>query len=235
MKKLILLFISLLALGAIFQACNDPKTYAEMLEEERDGVNDFIKKNNIEVISVEEFERDTITKCEDGYPVKYPGKNQYVAFSNGVYMQIVQRYGTPRAETDPYPSLEAAAPFENGNLILVRFTETDVLAGNITTVSNVNNPYPFLNNYPTGFRYTIAGTSIYGQFIKEPGLDSEYYWDLTIGGRYGTSVPAGWLMALQYVKDGAHIRLIVPSKSGHSFAQQKVYPFFYDIHRLSIY
>ena len=49
MKKLILLFISLLALGAFFQACDDTKTYAEMLEEERDGVNDFIKKNNIEV------------------------------------------------------------------------------------------------------------------------------------------------------------------------------------------
>lgn len=35
MKKLILLFISLLALGAFFQACDDTKTYAEMLEEER--------------------------------------------------------------------------------------------------------------------------------------------------------------------------------------------------------
>ena len=71
MKKLILLFISLLALGAFFQACDDTKTYAEMLEEERDGVNDFIKKNNIEVITVEEFEKDTITECEDGYPVSY--------------------------------------------------------------------------------------------------------------------------------------------------------------------
>ena len=53
MKKLILLFISLLALGAFFQACDDTKTYAEMLEEERDGVNDFIKKNNIEITARE--------------------------------------------------------------------------------------------------------------------------------------------------------------------------------------
>ena len=44
MKKLILLFISLLAVGAAFQSCDNTKTYAEMLEEERDGVNDFINK-----------------------------------------------------------------------------------------------------------------------------------------------------------------------------------------------
>ena len=234
MKKLILLFISLLALGAFFQACDDTKTYAEMLEEERDGVNDFIKKNNIEVITVEEFEKDTITECE--YPVQYPGRNQYVAFSNGIYMQIVQRYGTPRAASEPYPNLEAALPFETGNLILTRFKEVDILTGEPTSVSNVDNQYyPPMNNYPTGFRYTIDGTSIYGQFIQEPGLDSEYYWDVTIGGQYGTSVPAGWLMALQYIKDGAHVRLIVPSKSGHSYAQQKVFPYFYDIYRFSIY
>ena len=47
MKKLILLFISLLAVGAAFQSCDNTKTYAEMLEEERDGVNDFINKYNI--------------------------------------------------------------------------------------------------------------------------------------------------------------------------------------------
>ena len=221
---------------SLFQACDDTKTYAEMLEEERDGVNDFIKKNNIEVITVEEFEKDTITECEDGYPVQYPGKNQYVAFSNGIYMQVVQRYGTPRAASEPYPNLEAALPFETGNLILTRFKEVDILTGEPTSVSNVDNQYyPPMNNYPTGFRYTIDGTSIYGQFIQEPGLDSEYYWDVTIGGQYGTSVPAGWLMALQYIKDGAHVRLIVPSKSGHSYAQQKVYPYFYDIYRFSIY
>ena len=31
---------------------------------------------------------------------------------------------------------------------------------------------------------------------------------------YGTSVPAGWLVALKYVRDRAHVKLIVPSKMG---------------------
>ena len=210
MKKLILLFISLLAVGAAFQSCDNTKTYAEMLEEERDGVNDFINKYNIQVISESEFLVDTITKCEPDYP----GYNQYVGFSNGVYMQIVKRFGTPRASSVPYPNLESALPFENNNLILVRFIEKDILTDSITLASNVDNPYlDALNIYPAGFRYTVSGTTIYGQFVQEP---------------------AGWLMALQYVKDGAHVKLIVPSKSGHSIAQQKVYPYFYDIRELSI-
>ena len=222
MKKLILLFISLLAVGAAFQSCDNTKTYAEMLEEERDGVNDFINKYNIQVISESEFLVDTITKCEPDYP----GYNQYVGFSNGVYMQIVKRFGTPRA---------SSVPFENNNLILARFIEKDILTDSITLASNVDNPYlGFLNDYPAGFRYTVSGTTIYGQFVQEPGISSYYYYDYTIDGMYGTSVPAGWLMALQYVKDGAHVKLIVPSKSGHSIAQQKVYPYFYDIRELSI-
>ena len=231
MKKLILLFISLLAVGAAFQSCDNTKTYDEMLEEERDGVNDFINKYNIQVISESEFLVDTITKCEPDYP----GYNQYVGFSNGVYMQIVKRFGTPRASSVPYPNLESALPFENNNLILVRFIEKDILTDSITLASNVDNPYlGFLNDYPAGFRYTVSGTTIYGQFVQEPGISSYYYYDYTIDGMYGTSVPAGWLMALQYVKDGAHVKLIVPSKSGHSIAQQKVYPYFYDIRELSI-
>ena len=57
MKKLILLFISLLAVGAAFQSCDNTKTYAEMLEEERDGVNDFWW---IPSLNVNPIIRDTI-------------------------------------------------------------------------------------------------------------------------------------------------------------------------------
>lgn len=234
MKKLIILFISLVAVGAVFHSCKDQKTYAEMLEEERDGVEDFINKHNIQVITENEFLVDTLTKCEEN---GHPGYNQYVQFSNGVYLQIVKRFGYPRgASYKPYPNLESAPPFENNNLILVNFEERDVLTDTITPVSNVDNPYyPFLNNYPDGFRYTVDRTTVYGQFVHEPGLLSYYYYNYSMAKQYGTSVPAGWLMALQYVRDGAHIKLIVPSKSGHSIAQQYVYPYFYDIRRLSIY
>ena len=59
MKKLVFLFLSLLTAGSLFQACDNSKTYAEMLEDEKNAVNKFIKDNDIRVISLEEFERDT--------------------------------------------------------------------------------------------------------------------------------------------------------------------------------
>ena len=53
MKKLVFLFLSLLTAGSLFQACDNSKTYAEMLEDEKNAVNKFIKDNDIRVSSNE--------------------------------------------------------------------------------------------------------------------------------------------------------------------------------------
>ena len=50
MKKLIFLFLSVIAAGSLFQACDNSKTYAEMLEDEKNAVNKFIKDSAINVI-----------------------------------------------------------------------------------------------------------------------------------------------------------------------------------------
>lgn len=211
MKKLILLFIAALGVGAFFQACDDTKTYAEMLEEEKDAVNAFIKKHNIKAISPEEFERnDSTTNLS---------QNEYVAFTNGVYMQIVDKGSTNLADT-----------FATNNLILTRFVEVDIQTGDTTIASNVCNPYEIYNVYPDGFRYTRSGQNMYGIFVQDAGLGSNMY------GTYGsTSVPSGWLVPLQYVRDGAHVKLIVPSKLGQASAVDEVIPMFYDIRKFSIY
>ena len=44
-----------------------------------------------------------------------------------------------------------------------------------------------------------------------------------------TAVPAGWLMPLSFLGDGAHVKLIVPHKMGHSDASYYVYPCYYEI------
>lgn len=83
MKKLVYLFLSLMAAGSLFQACDDSKTYAEQLEDEKREVSRFIRDNGINIISQDEFERnDTVTNLD---------RNEYVALSDGVYMQIVDR------------------------------------------------------------------------------------------------------------------------------------------------
>ncbi|MDL2247435.1 DUF4827 domain-containing protein [Bacteroides sp. OttesenSCG-928-J23] len=210
MKKLFLLFFSLLVLGNLFQSCSDTKTYAEQLQEERDAIGKFLKANNITVISVDDFEVDTITRCEPDYP----NENEYVLFPDGVYMQIVDRG-------------EGRKP-QNRDEITVRFLEYDIMEEYETGASNYNR-----DAYADPFYYTVSGTNVTGQFsdYNKSWLYKFYYsnniTDMTI--------PPGWLVPLRYVKDYSRVKLIVPSKMGHSYSSKYVYPFFYDIRKFQIY
>ena len=206
MKKLVLLFLSLLAFNFAFQACDDSKTYAEMLEEEDDAIAAFIRDNDIQVISQTEFfNHDSTTDVS---------KNEYVQLSSGVYMQIVKK----GIEDEDGNLLNPNDTVKNNDLILVRFMEYSILDKD-TSLSNLN-----AVETVDEFKYTVTSSSIAGIFTQ--GYMYSYY---------GTSVPAGWLVPLPYVRDMAHVKLIVPSKMGHSTAMQYVYPYFYDIKKYQIY
>lgn len=206
MKKLVFLFLSLLAAGGIFQACDDSKTYAEMLEDEKNAVNKFIKDKRIQIISQDEFEKnDTVTDLI---------RNEYVALSDGVYMQIVDR-GSAENKTDT---------FANNNEICVRYIEEDIMTRDTTCFNVFLEEWGDANQLytnPAVFRYVAEGSYVYGTFIQ-----MDYYWASYY---QSTAVPAGWLLVLPFVRNYAHVRLIVPSKVGHSSAQQYVNPYYYDI------
>ena len=200
MKKLTLFFLSLLALSLGFQACDNSKTYAEMLEEEKDGINDFIKKEGIKVISQTEFyAQDSTTNVEE---------NEYVQLTSGVYMQIVDKGSENKADT-----------VKSNDQVLVRFMEYSILDKD-TTLSNLA-----AAETVDEFRYTVTSSSIAGTFLQ--GYMMTYY--------SSPAVPAGWLVPLSYVRDMAHVRLIVPSKMGHQTAMQYVYPYYYDIRKYQIW
>lgn len=210
MKKLVFLFLSLLAAGSIFQACDDSKTYAEMLEDEKNAVNRFISDNGIRIISQEEFERnDTVTSLD---------RNEYVSLSDGVYMQIVSRGVEDKTDT-----------FATNNEICVRYVEQDIMTRD-TTCWNVFlkgwEDYNIFYDQPSVFRYVAQGSYVYGTFLQIDFAWGEAYQGLT-------AVPAGWLLALPFVRNGAHVRLIVPSKVGHDVGQRDVKPYFYDIRKFS--
>ena len=209
MKKLIFLFLSVIAAGSLFQACDNSKTYAEMLEDEKNAVNKFIKDSAINVISLEEFERDTITDLS---------RNEYVAFSNGVYMQIVDRGNAEHLEDT----------FANNNVICARYLEKNIASNELTCFNVVLPEYINASDYyrsPLTFRYVNENSSAYGIVLSTP-LDYDYLWTAN---SYGTAIPGGWLLALPYLRDNAHVRLIIPSKMGHSISQQNVIPYYYDI------
>lgn len=202
MKKLTLFFLALFAVSFAFQACDSTKTYAEMLDDEKDAIKAFIKDSNIVVISQSEFyARDSTTDVS---------KNEYVQLASGVYMQIVDKGSSNPADT-----------IKPNDVILVRFEERGLMAvdGVKSYLSNLNDP-----TLVDEFKYTVTSSSIAGIFTKG-------YMYLS----YGTSVPAGWLVALSYVRDGAHVKLIVPSKMGQKKAMQQVYPYYYDIHKIQVW
>ena len=197
MKKLAFVFFMLLAAGWAFQACDDTKTYAEMLEEEDDAIERFIRNNDIKVISQSEFyAKDSMTD-----------ENEYVQMASGVNMNIESKGEEDKTDT-----------VKNNDEILVRFLEYNVLNED-TTLSNITEP-----RIVDSFRYTVTSTSIAGTFLE--GYMLTYY---------GTAVPAGWLVPLAYVRNMAHVRLIVPSKMGHNTAMQSVIPYYYDIQKYQIW
>ena len=202
MKKLIYLFLALFAFSIGFQACDDTKTYAEMLDDEDDAIADFIRDSSITVISQSEFyQNDSTTDVS---------KNEFVQLASGVYMQIVDKGVEDKADT-----------VKNNDIVLVRFSEYCLLEEDDRgwkgiSYSNLNIPYTV-----DEFRYVVSSSSIAGIFT------GGYYMQSTTSG--GSAVPAGWLVPLEYVRDRAHVKLIVPSKMGTTYALSSVIPFYYDI------
>ena len=134
-------------------------------------------------------------------------RNEFVYLNkSGVYMQIVRKGD--------------GQPLEEGKSInlLCRFVEL-----NIKMKTVLYNAYSYvfqndkMNVQRTGSNYTASFVS--GRMYEA----------------YGASVPAGWLVALNYLNIGrstanlAKVRLIVPHSQGHSTASSNVYPYYYEI------
>lgn len=134
-------------------------------------------------------------------------RNEFVRLNkSGVYMQIVRKGD--------------GTPLEDGKSInlLCRFVEINIKQN--TVYYNAYN-YVFqedkLNVQRSGSTYTAS-------FVAGRMLEA-----------YGASVPAGWLVAFNYLNIGrstanlAKVRLIVPHSQGHSTASSNVYPYYYEL------
>ena len=198
MKRYILWALPLCLIALMFQSCDHQKSYADMLKDEKKQIEQFIRQNNIDVITPNTFyAQDSTTDVS---------RNQYVLFKDdGVYMQIIDK-GNGQV-------------VEDGDFITVRFTETNLSTGD--SISTIG-----ISDYLDEFRYTKSGTSVKGKFIDTRG---------GMYGTYGSAVPAGWLLPLEYVKlginvsDRARVKLIVPAKMGQPDAIQYIYPCYYEL------
>lgn len=201
MKKLSVLLASAFLLGLVFQSCNNGKTYAEMKEDEKEAIRRFIEKQDISVISSNQFfEQDSITNVD---------KNEYALFSeSGVYMQVLDR-GKGEAMTDGRYN------------ILIRYMEARINEeGELDTLSyNTGTPYP------DEMKLTKSGKSYSATFVN--GTMYSYYSVAYVP--TGWLVPFEYLRVGRETPARSKIKLIVPHSEGTQTAAGSVYPCYYEI------
>lgn len=196
-------------------SCDDSKTYAELKEDEEKAIKQYIKENDITVISEDEFyAQDTMTY-----------DNEYVLLEeSGVYMHIVSKgLGDGVLGEGNYEMLSrfieiAIQDREDDEL----FSKGDTLLANMKVI---NTSYL---THPEEYTLTISDSYYYGTFSGY-SLMYTYY--------SSTSVPTGWLVPLLYLHpkrtqssdDVARCYLIVPHSEGSYYASSYVYPAWYEI------
>ena len=209
MKKILFIMI---AIAAVLSSCNDYETYGDKKEKERNAIAKFISDSSIVVISEDQFN-------QQGYTTNLT-RNEFVKLDkSGVYMQIV-REGCGNKLKDG-----------ESTRLVCRFSEFDIL-DDTTTVCN-NNPELAYGGksvvaIPDIIQVSRSGSSYTATF--ESGIMYSVY--------SSSSVPAGWLVPLSYIKVGrpqsetddcAKVRLIVPHSQGHATASSNVTPCYYEI------
>ena len=203
----------------LYMSCEDYETYGDKKKQEREAIDKFISENNINVIDENQFEAQGLTTDT--------AQNQYVRLARtGVYMQIVRKGCGSMLE-------------ENKSVnIICRFTEYNILADSILLSNLLPSFYIYdssLRSYVDATQYydkmnvSRTGTTITASFVS--GLMMRYH-------SSSSSVPAGWLVPLNYINIGrpesendeiARVNLIVPHSQGTADASSSVYPCHYEI------
>lgn len=148
---------------------------------------------------------------KNGYKTDLERREFVKLDKSGVYMQIV-RPGCGEGIKD-------------GETLTLdcRYTEFDIL--NDTTMT-----------YNT--TVTFASTPDRMSVTRKSGTFTASFVSGCMASAYSSSVPAGWLVPLTYIKVGrpqsmddecAKVRLIVPHTQGHVYASSNVTPYFYTI------
>lgn len=219
---------AMIAFAAVFSfaACNDSETYKDMRDRELDSISSFLRKENIKVISEDEFTR----RWNDNQRLTDTAKNnnEWVLFnSNGIYMQVIDQ-----GCGDYIKKGETAD-------VLVRFDEY-----NLSYAAEMSNKCLTLSNNVPAYSYYVDKMSVTntsgtftGSFVNpKAGLMALTYNSSYTG--ISSTVPSGWLIPFSWVKIGrpktdddriAHVRLLVPHSYGTTSASGSVQACVYDM------
>ena len=183
-------------------ACDDTVTYSEMKEKEIKLVKNFIAQQKINVISYEEFIKDTITETTNG-------KNEYVEI-DGCYLQILRN---PKSASDGRQMNEGEIVNMIARYYEYNISEADTISGNI---NDTDNPDIMRVKYEYGV-YSASFTDGYMKAIYGDAVPQ------------GWLVPLQFLYFTRHQSQAAKVNVIVPHTKGTSEASSYVYPCFYQI------
>ena len=225
MKKFLFAMIAFAAVFS-FAACNDSETYKDKRDRELDSISSFLRKENIKVISEDEFNR----RWNDNQRLTDTAKNnnEWVLFnSNGIYMQVIDQ-----GCGDYIKKGETAD-------VLVRFDEY-----NLSYAAEMSNKCLTLSNNVPAYSYYVdkmSVTNTSGTFTGSFVNPKASLMALTYNSSYtgiSSTVPSGWLIPFSWVKIGrpktdddriAHVRLLVPHSYGTTSASGSVQACVYDM------
>lgn len=205
MKKILYLALAFVVSSAAFISCDDEETYADQKEREAKQINKWISSHDIDVISLSQFLKDTITNNPETGPDFT--RNEYVLFEdNGVYMQIIRR--------------------GEGNIIgssqtrnmMARYVEIYVGSNDTLTMNLYQQEPDIFYVKRTGGNYTASFLS--GVMASAYGYSVPNAWIMAI-----PFIKPGLLNG----SSAAKVRLIVPHNQGTQNAASQVYPTFYEI------
>ncbi|MDR1122278.1 MAG: DUF4827 domain-containing protein [Dysgonamonadaceae bacterium] len=125
----------LLATLFFLLACNNGKTYVEMLEDERNAISRYIASNNYQILNT--LPADTIFQS-----------NEFFLAENGLYLNIVKK-GTP-------------VVYKDGEKITMRLKALQLFSIEETVLSG-DRKSTYLYNYPT-LSQESGSSALYGQY-----------------------------------------------------------------------
>ena len=184
----------------------DSVTFREAAEgdndkiDERALINDYIQKNNVTVISKEQFEQNGCVTDVD--------KNEYVLFPNGLYMQIVREgCGTKSQDGET-------------RQVSTRFTETNLSNGKV--LSDTSAEFAYITEI---FLAMKSNGAIVAQFQPGGGLMYTTYQSAAVPAGWTSALEYVKIGRIQGPEDElAKVRLIVPSALGQIDAMANGYP-----------
>ena len=225
MKKFLFAMIAFAAVFS-FAACNDSETYKDMRDRELDSISSFLRKENIKVISEDEFTRRWNNNQRLTDTAK--NNNEWVLFnSNGIYMQVIDQ--------------GCGDYIKKGETVdvLVRFDEYNLsyAAEMSDKCRTLSNKFPINSFYIDKMSVTNTSGTFTGSFVDPKASLMAITYNSSYTGLSST-VPSGWLIPFSWVKIGrpktdddriAHVRLLVPHSYGTTSASGSVQACVYDM------